>query len=84
MQESENSHDQQDAEETAGSVQETYDYLLESGDYNNYTSDWMAAPEFYSILDINQDQIPELMIHSAGIPAGQIHFFMPMIPTARQ
>ena len=66
MQESENSHDQQDAEETAGSVQETYDYLLESGDYNNYTSDWMAAPESYSILDINQDQIPEFMIHSAG------------------
>ena len=58
--------DGQDAEETAGSVQETYDYLLESGDYNNYTSDWMAAPESYSILDINQDQIPELMIHSAG------------------
>ena len=66
VQESEKFHDQQDAEETAGSVQATYDYLLESGDYNNYTSDWMAAPESYSIFDINQDQIPELMIHSAG------------------
>lgn len=59
------SDEEQDVEETAGAARTTYDYLLESGDYKNYTSDWMAAPESYSILDINQDQVPELMIHSA-------------------
>lgn len=56
----------QDVQGTASQAQDSYDYLLESGDYKNYTSGWMAVPESYSILDINQDQIPELMIHSAS------------------
>ena len=55
----------QDVQEIAAAAQESYDDLLESGDYLDYTSDWMASPESYTILDINQDQIPELMVHSA-------------------
>ena len=40
--------------------------MLDSGDYSAYTSEWMAQAESYSILDIDQDKIPELMVHSAN------------------
>lgn len=51
-------------------AQQAYDDLLESGGYNEYTSEWMTSPETYSVLDINQDHIPELMVHSADDGTG--------------
>ena len=63
--EQENEEDTDNVQETAAAAQESYDNLLENGDYLDYTSDWMTSPESYTILDINQDQIPELMVHSA-------------------
>lgn len=59
-----------DVRKTAEEVQKTYDYILENGEYNQYISEWLTGPESYSVLDINQDQIPELMVHSADDGTG--------------
>ena len=64
--EGQNSDDGQDVEAAAAAARKAYDDLLESKAYNDYTSEWMAEPESYSIVDINQDQIPELLVHSAS------------------
>lgn len=54
------------AEEQAEAAEDAYSDMLDSGDYSAYTSEWMAQAESYSILDIDQDKIPELMVHSAN------------------
>lgn len=66
QEEEQDSDDGQDVEATAAAARKAYDDLLESKAYNDYTSEWMAEPESYSIVDINQDQIPELLVHSAS------------------
>ena len=60
----------QDVQAAASQTQDAYDNLLDSGEYNNYISEWLTSPESYTILDINQDQIPELMVHSADDGTG--------------
>ena len=60
----------QDVQAAASQAQDAYDNLLDSGEYNNYISEWLTSPESYTILDINQDQIPELMVHSADDGTG--------------
>lgn len=54
----------QDKEKISQSAEKAYTAFLDKGEYDGYTSDWTAEAESYSILDINQDGVPELMVHS--------------------
>lgn len=54
----------QDKDEISQSAEKAYTAFLDKGEYDGYTSDWTAEAESYSILDINQDGVPELMVHS--------------------
>lgn len=58
--------DDTDMQQLAESAEETYADMLNQEEYISDISDWMEPPESYSILDIDQDQIPELMVHSAN------------------
>ena len=44
-----------------------YEKFIQERGFQAYTDNWEAAPYSYAILDIDQNQIPELLINSATI-----------------
>lgn len=56
----------QEIQKLAESAEEAYRSILDKQEYRGYTAEWLEEPESYSIIDINQDQVPELMVHSAN------------------
>ncbi len=49
---------------SAGNSYASLDDFIRSGNYLNYTSDWYAQPTEYTLLDINQDRVQELIINA--------------------
>lgn len=60
-----------DAPDTVPSIDErtlqAYEKFIQKRGFQAYTDNWEAAPYSYAILDIDQNQIPELLINSATI-----------------